>query len=561
MSSLISNIQVYNKDNPAETAGFSLSVGNGNSGSLYVLSSTGMPILQTARFAAKLTVWVNGRVGVIEKEFLEGDDLWSDSPDTHTRTITLVQSDLQPPLIDAFKSVERISGIPGSLASQVSYMSPNYHLITGGIINLNSYATVEPPDATKQSPINWSITDYGSMPSSGALNLTGGALTVTGLPNGYDGHTGAYPIQITGTIIDAVQNDPGDPKTPYSRTFTINLSFATTLVTDPVTAITLNTPFSMLPGDAENLAVKAGVSFNPATPYVNGLPITEYDLQWEIVTGAGNASLSNTNNRTITAILEETTVSVRARLPGAQNGGGADKLSNVITVTIGRAPPPLEFVVRVMHLTTTDYVREIAIGYVPLASLIIDPLADDNCDPKGDPSHLPHLAAGATIGQSGHTGIPWAFKADKPTTPDSSLVNKTGFKKYFTDLTYIDTSSMPKGGTAELTLPWLPDNWCYLIWFIEGDGVVRSYVHPGGSPPVRDNLLFIIHPKSVYDNRLMRWMGQKGSSTERKEVTATTADAQRVLPIGYNSNWNTTSIMKSQGVNNVLLHDADYMKR
>ncbi|MDR0731694.1 MAG: hypothetical protein LBF63_08495, partial [Treponema sp.] len=90
----------------------------------------------------------------------------------------------------------------------------------------------------------------------------------------------------------------------------------------------------------------------------------------------------------------------------------------------------------------------------------------------------------------------------------------------------------------------------YFIFFIEGDGRVRGYANPGKlSPPQENNFLFYLR----FDALTPLWMN--GVTV----VAPGSAGALQVVPIGYDSHDNQASIMSSQGVGNLPLHDISGM--
>jgi hypothetical protein len=103
---------------------------------------------------------------------------------------------------------------------------------------------------------------------------------------------------------------------------------------------------------------------------------------------------------------------------------------------------------------------------------------------------------------------------------------------------------------ADISIPWPSGGVTgYHLFFIEGDSRVRGYVNPGQLDPDQDeNFLFFLRPDYLYDNYRL-WMKAD------KQVANTTSGALEVIPIGYDSNKNTASVMKSQGVGSQPRHD------
>ncbi|MDR0641695.1 MAG: hypothetical protein LBG07_04460, partial [Treponema sp.] len=107
-STNILGMYVYNKANAAASAVYYLDIASppqNSSKSLYVLSTLGLPILDGEHYEAQLSVYGNGRIALIKKQFSPDDLLYSKTPDAHVRTITLQEADLPAELKENFVPV------------------------------------------------------------------------------------------------------------------------------------------------------------------------------------------------------------------------------------------------------------------------------------------------------------------------------------------------------------------------------------------------------------------------------------------------------------------------
>jgi hypothetical protein len=321
----IIGMEVYSKD-PAitGTAVYNLGIPSpAGSQSLYVLSGSTLPILEGQHYKAQLTVFGNGNIAQIDKEFSPGDDLYSLTPDDHPRTITLVEADLPPELKETIVPLQSVTVVPNPYTlwstTQSALDLSGMTLKTGGTLDLNTDMVVvyNPNDASKKQPIVWSVQSGGSY-----VNLNAGILTVTGIAP-----VGSRAITVRAAIADAGVNQAsvyGD--------FTVNLMYNNEISTKKVTGIIL-TPATVQAGDTISLPGLAVL--NPAGANINGVQITVDSLIWTVVSGGtGAGSISGS---TFTAGTNGK-VNVRATLPAAANDGTLVTADMIITVTA--VPPP-----------------------------------------------------------------------------------------------------------------------------------------------------------------------------------------------------------------------------
>ena len=542
--SILFGLEIYNKNIPAASAVYSLSVNSPpyRNAAVYALSTTTVPILEGAHYGARVTVFGNGNISQIEKDFLEGDGLWSHNPENHVRTIVITQSDIEnhtPPLIEPFVEVSGITGIPAVISSATQTNTLSTWIETAGRRNLNSIALVQPIDATKQAPIIWTITGGDA---SGNVSLVDGVLEVTSIPV-----SGNNKVRVQAKI----ENARGTvlSRTHFTQEFEIELVFNLTVISKPIQqgGITLSN-FSLREGETKNLAAAAGVAFNPADAHINGVPITVDHLTWAITEGAGNATLSGSS---LTGVKRDSTVKVQATLPAARNGGTGTVTSNIITVSVTPPPPPptpANIEIRLIHIGQSDTIKSIIVVPCVAGAWLTAP---DPCSTGSE--QLPHLMnPRPTIGVTGHTGSNWVHSGVKDDAKDSKV--KEWFPTYFTK-----DVNVTNVGTKDILLPWpAAPNDGYLLFFVEADSWTRGYVHIGKlDPAANENYKFLFHPQTLIDNNLQIWMGKPGTSAANKHVPQGTADAKLVIPIGYDDWYNSASIMKSRGHNKTLIHDAD----
>jgi hypothetical protein len=321
----ILGIYVYNQANVAASAVYALDIPSPNPSQkeLYVLSTTGLPIVEGANYKARLSVYGNGLIAVIDKDFSPDNKLYSTDPANHVRHITLEQADLPSELVEDFKPVTGItispSPYPVNSITESSLDGSNKQLKIPGAVNLNHTALVAPAGASKRSPITWTVQPGGG---SGYVSLdpATSVLTVTGI---------APEADRTVTLGAAIEKAAGTvtAKSDFSTTIRISLAYQNVIRTIRVTGITLS-PAQVEKGST--LDLKSLVTLNPDGANINGVPITAEDLIWTI-TGT-NTTGSSINDSILTAGGTAGAVTVQAALPAAANGGTS--VTKTVKITI-----------------------------------------------------------------------------------------------------------------------------------------------------------------------------------------------------------------------------------
>ncbi|MDR0443146.1 MAG: hypothetical protein LBH44_07060 [Treponema sp.] len=316
----VTGMQVYSTATPGQKSFYNsamwtggVGISNGKSASLYVVSSPEMPIVKDVTYKASIFLTGNGRTAVIEKTFYSDGLLYADIPDEHLRTITINQSDVPPELIEVFKPVTNVDGIPTEVTSKV--LKGTSTLVGPGVINLRSI-TITPNDATNQL-ITW--TKAGSNQSS--YKIENDLLTVT------EGKTAGSTtsIQITATIVKG-----GAGQANYTKTFNITLKYEETAPASNLATSLSSTKMDIYVGDTHSLLGR--VVINPAAASKDGIPITVLNLTFAITSGTG-ATISGSN---ITATAEGT-VKVTATLAAqyCNSGTALTTTFDVVIVTAG----------------------------------------------------------------------------------------------------------------------------------------------------------------------------------------------------------------------------------
>jgi hypothetical protein len=323
-SSNIVGMYVYNKQNVDVFTVYYLDIPSPPSGfkSLDVLSTPGFPIAAGETYGARLMVSANGEIGLIDKNFEEGGDLYSKTPETHTRTIILTQDDLLNGMVEDFKPV---TGITPTEYTATSYTESdldgsNPAIIYNASFNLKNVVEVLPFDATTKE-ITWG-SPGGSGSAYVSLNSNTGVFTVNSVAP-----VGSREVTVGLTIANG--KGTATSKQDFTGTITIHLDYNNIRIrTKKVTAITLAPGVTLEAGktlDLNNLA-----SFNPAGANINGNLIELGDILWSITNAGGTGS--SIAGSTLTAGSATGTVTVNAELPAAKNDGTL--VSNTVTIQI-----------------------------------------------------------------------------------------------------------------------------------------------------------------------------------------------------------------------------------
>jgi hypothetical protein len=327
-STTILGAYVFNKANRGSNYSVGMMAGGISSPpsenqSFLVRNNINFPIVEGAQYAARLYVTGNNAVGYIDKDFREGSDLYSLTPESHVRTVILNQEDLPSGMVESFVPISSI-GVPAGLEEVLSLTESDFgggnpQLTYKGSVNLRSILTFNPPEATKTSPITWSVRSGGGYSS---LN-SDGVLTVTGIAP-----ASPYPVTLQAVIDDAAGSVIN--KTPFTGEITIKLIYANTIRNKKVTGITFDLPPALGTGDNLNLATL--VHLNPSGASINGVPITAADLNWEITSSTSTGSSIALSSSVLEAGTTPGAVTVKATLPSVRNGG--TEVTGTITIDI-----------------------------------------------------------------------------------------------------------------------------------------------------------------------------------------------------------------------------------
>jgi hypothetical protein len=331
-STNIVGMYVYNQDNAAASAVYYMDILNPGSKSVYVLSTTGLPIVENQTYKATLSVYGNGRFALIEKEFKSDGKLYSMDPDNHTRTITLVQSDLPPELVEDFKPVTGITITPDPYIVNVYYKTgldgvSNPVVMYSGDFNLKNVVTVVPANATTKGPIEWTLHSGGdgkvTINSDGSFRVDKGDRFV---PAGTE-----RTVKVDARIRNAAGTVTN--KSDYTGTIIIQLVYQHIgYTTQKVNNFTLTSAAVELE-EHDTLDMRDLVeSISPPGANNNGVPITANNLTWSLV---GNARGSSNFGSVLTAGTQGT-ITVRAVMAGGDTTSGSPITRDKnITITQG----------------------------------------------------------------------------------------------------------------------------------------------------------------------------------------------------------------------------------
>jgi hypothetical protein len=318
---------VFNMTYPNETMLYPLSVSSPtpHTQDLYVLDSILLPIKDANKnhqYGVTLTVSGNGNSGTITKAFEPDSILYSKDPDTHLRTVTLTQTDLEqvlPGLIETFVPVTYIGLNPDpyklTAYTKSDYDGGNLVFNSSTSFNLNTpgVVVVGPAGATKQAPITWTL-DPGAH-TFASFNSASGIFTVTGIipPGQRKVRLNAVIQKAAGTVATKID---------FNGYVEIEVVYENTISSKPVTAITLATGVEYKIVENGWFDLRELVEgFDPlgGGHNLNGTPITKDDIEWYI-----NGVLLKDGLNTSYIYAPETpgsgSVTVRAVLPASKNG-------------------------------------------------------------------------------------------------------------------------------------------------------------------------------------------------------------------------------------------------
>jgi hypothetical protein len=397
---------------------------------------------------------------------------------------------------------------------------------------LASYVVINPSNATKQSPMNWSavsgVTNAVELVNFPAASPWTNNLRIkTGLSSAQIPANGSK-VGVTATIPGAVYAG-GNIYSNY-----VSPAFEVTLVEHHsrlVQAHEFSLVSAAIPHKGTiNLSTLARL---PADAMNDNIPITAADLAWEIIAGGtGSGSLSG-------AVLTGSspgTLMVRATLSAEKNFGTARTAVTTVTVQDPPVVVPSAVTLRIISMLRPkdngewDSVKQIAI--VPVYGDLYN----------------------AEVYKTGYTRDRWVFG-----TPTGlyKAVSASEFDKFvvepyriYTLSRYNAPGSHPINGEnewADVTVPVTSGMTGFYIYFIEGDNEVRGYVNPGKlDPPIENNYKFYVRLDYVVKN----YMLDMGVTQFSGHLEANPAYGQtlRVIPISYEDWNNVPSIMVSAGV-------------
>jgi hypothetical protein len=319
----IVGMYVFNEDIVTSSAVYYLDIPNTgvNSKSVYVVSADGLPIVEGKTYKAILSVYGNGKSALIPKTFSPDGLLYSTTPDSNLRTITLTDADL-PDDWKIFEAVTNITTAPSPYTVNVYYTTDldgvsNPVVTHSGNINLKNVVTVVPSNATTKGPIEWTLKSGGAgkvtVDSDGSFRVDQGDRFV---PDGERTVTVEARIENAKGTAASRSDYTGDVQIllVYHREgYTEKTVSGFSLISDPVEIQASSPPNSHML-DLRNL-----VDFiNPEDAYVDGVPITANDLRWTITGTTYGATISGS---LLTTGTQEGTITVRATLPAKNSAG------------------------------------------------------------------------------------------------------------------------------------------------------------------------------------------------------------------------------------------------
>jgi hypothetical protein len=519
----IAMLYVYNEADPASLMVYPLSVDRNGTDVLYVLSVPSLPIVSGETYKAKLVVSTQRGVGTIEKEFNPDGDLYSLTPDSHLRTVTLTEQDLiDNNLNEIFVPVTGIERIQEELT-----VYTKNGLVVSGSFSLNAYTMVQPPTATAKS-ISWSVN------AASASYITVDVNNVLNVIKAEDDG-----VEKTVTLQAVIRNGKGvlGSKLDYTQNIEFKLKYVALDAPTPppssvpVTSIVLTPKLTEVEkGAAVNISDLAAVTFNPSSPHKDGVPITSADLVW---TSSSGGAVTNNEKFTGTAAGM---VTITATLPAAKNPNGV-AITQTMTIMVKDPPPPpgptmvTLRIIRNKEHTGSEYV----------SGVFIEAVTWDHPKRK-------------SVGFSGYSEVQWAGNS----SANVGITSKSAFTKYYANPVAGRPAPDPTSGInspyynwkglylknlndyVDLQIPVPRDGSPvkgYRVFFVEGDNRVRGYVNPPEmDPDLWQNYAFFLDARRLYNEARIPMIGAV-------EYTGGTM----VIPIGYETWYNVASIMTSAG--------------
>jgi hypothetical protein len=305
---------------------------------VYVLSGAGLSIENNQTYKATLSVYINGKIVLIEKEFVSDGNLYSINPEAHSRTVTLTQNDLPS---EYFVPVTGLKTDPDPYIVNVYYETgqDGSKIVTySGDFNFNNITTVEPSGATTKGPIEWTISSGGG----GKVAISGDRVFSVNKPDGFVPEGNERTVAVTARIKNA-----GPAGADFTGTVKIQLVYIDSSGSAPnpppappptppqppdkkVTVFTLATNAVVLE-EYKTLDLKTLVgSLSPQDAIINGAPVTTDDIEWR---NTGAAAAGSISGSVFTAGANGTTVSVTATIPANKTDSGT-AIQRAVYITI-----------------------------------------------------------------------------------------------------------------------------------------------------------------------------------------------------------------------------------
>jgi hypothetical protein len=228
----------------------------------------------------------------------------------------------------------------------------------------------------------------------------------------------------------------------------------------------------------------------------------------------------------------------------------------VIVYKDGEVSAPL--IIKTVPTTFTLRIIRIDTSLDQVQGLVLDPVTVER---ERD------LGYSETIYRTGHTNKQWAVGLGYNPTYDDGGAKR--FRQLYPEDRYpLYTFSNAAGNSqllsksskwGDVEIPKTDGSIVgYNVFFIEKDRYVRGYAKPATSTLKEDQFFFYLRL-----DVLQEFLLPMGTATDNgsKEVDPSNTEYKEVIPIGYDTLANQSSIMKSLGVGNIPNHDVDDLKR
>jgi len=283
-------------------------INNSGNAVQFVVSNAGMPITKGALFEAVITVQGNNKTDVITKDFSPAELYSEMPPEQNTRIIAITDSDIPDSLKEIFVPVTSITLSKDTMNVDLK----DGVVISGGRLNLNSYAVVSPSNATVKSPITWEIVNSGDAQlNSTTWSQTNGLIDITGRKPPSSGNSDTT-IKVKATIPNAAGTIFN--KTNFTQPLTITVNF-TDLPVKPDDKWATGIKFTggdvtIKVGELRNLKDLLVIEPSDATVGID-------DVDWTI---SGSDAYFTLNGSNVTGKATGNGI-VKAVLPASKNGG------------------------------------------------------------------------------------------------------------------------------------------------------------------------------------------------------------------------------------------------